>query len=464
MGLTKRPVLLIAGGLFICLLILLNLFKGFQAAQERSLSALNRARLLTNPVLETLETHREVLADPEELALLLQPLLAQNDLGLEIIDLEGQILFDSNKKNLVAPTIGLRERLSLDYNAQAGGVLRMGVPLFDEDSQFAHAVLYLPQKTFFSETTAPFYHIAPVALVMVLVIIGFCYFRRAHSRTFSAPLEELSQALASMAKGNYSASLTIAANGELAKVSQIIDRLRLDLKDSSKRFGENKRRHEELTTKIYHDLKTPVSAIKAYAEGLRDGIAGDAVTAEKYLRVLSSKADSLAGLIDDLLLHSLHGLEQLRVEMQEVYSGQLLKSILAPLTVPADSVRPLIVMGDLPDLLIKVDPLRVEQVVVNLVQNAQKYSPPDGKVIFSVSNEDQRLKISVRDEGPGIAPADLPRLFDPFFRGGLGNNEAEGAGLGLAICKDIVEEHGGEIWARNNEGPGSTFYFSLPKI
>lgn len=468
MQIMKRPALYFTVCWLLFLAMVIGLFTGLQGEgeQEDVLFALNRVRLLVNPVLAAIADSMAAPPQQEELPRAIRPLLATANMELEIVDSRGLVLFDSKAGEVpISRTVDLITFLPFDYDSQDGGRLRFSFPLLGQGGQLAYAVFFVPRAAITpSGLAAPLARqLLPGVAVASLGILGLVLFQFAFRRLFGQPLADLSQAVNGVAKGDYAKPLPVPVSGDLAAISRAIDLLRLDLRDSLAQQQEASLTHKDLMSKIYHDLKTPISAIKAYAEGLGDGIPGTPTT-KRYLAVINARADSLAALVDDLLDHALKEQGQLHLAKREHYSGPLLTNILEPLLVPADSVYPpLVLEGELPNFLISADPLRLEQVIVNLVQNAQKYSPRQAKVFFSTRSEEDCLQISVRDMGPGIPADELPCLFDSFYRGG-GSRGVEGSGLGLAICKFIVEGHGGEIWAVNNPGGGSTFSFTLPKL
>jgi signal transduction histidine kinase len=117
--------------------------------------------------------------------------------------------------------------------------------------------------------------------------------------------------------------------------------------------------------------------------------------------------------------------------------------------------------------LVMADPNRLNSVMTNLLSNAIKFTPKGGRIQIESKSDDEQVLVSVTDDGPGIAPDEIPRIFEHFFRGRVAvqdpNNPVEGTGLGLALAKTVIEQHGGRIWVTSEEGSGTTFYFSLPR-
>ncbi len=229
------------------------------------------------------------------------------------------------------------------------------------------------------------------------------------------------------------------------------------------RFREAEEVKSTFISIISHELKTPVSLIKGYAETLRrEDAAWDPATIQDSLTVIVEEADRLADLIENLLdasrlqagalklNHAEVLVDQLAVRLVEKFKTQSEKHTLSA-EFPADFPP---VMGD---------EERLRQVLSNLLSNALKYSP-GGKIVVRGRVEPQQVVVGVSDEGPGIAAADLPRVFDRFYRADSDlTKRAKGAGLGLYLAKAVVEAHGGRIWAESTPGRGTTFSFSLPR-
>jgi signal transduction histidine kinase len=219
----------------------------------------------------------------------------------------------------------------------------------------------------------------------------------------------------------------------------------------------------EFVAIVAHDLRSPISVISGFADTLLargDEFDEDKRTEALEMIVRSSKG--LSTLIDDVLEVSRIEAGQLHLDPAEVQVGDLIRRA-AESVVPGDEWDRLsfVVPDPLPPVF--VDEARTWQVVTNLVSNAIKYSQPGSPIEVEVAiEEDDYLIVSVHDHGPGIAPEDMPKLFQRFARVGPGGSSVQGTGLGLYICRRLVEAQGGRIWAESVPGVGSTFAFSLP--
>ena len=222
---------------------------------------------------------------------------------------------------------------------------------------------------------------------------------------------------------------------------------------------------QEFVANVSHELRTPLSIIKGYIETLLEEPAPDQATARQFLQTIQKHSRRLETLIEDLL--SISALESQQAQLslspykltaavsaavEEMSRQAVEKSIAITSTVPAD----------LPD--IAADPQRLHQVLVNLLDNAVKYTQRGGQVTVSARPTDNEVEVCVVDNGPGIAAEHLPHIFERFYRVDKARSrELGGTGLGLSIVKHIVLAHGGRVWVESELGQGSRFYFTLPR-
>jgi signal transduction histidine kinase/HAMP domain-containing protein len=219
----------------------------------------------------------------------------------------------------------------------------------------------------------------------------------------------------------------------------------------------------ELLSTVSHELRTPLASIKGYAGTLlRDDVEWDNDTRREFLQIIDEESDRLGELIEDLLQMSQIEAGILRVDPTPMKLPRMVQRVVKKARSSASSHHLSVAFSaDFPE--VRADPRRTEQVLRNLVENAIKYSPDGGTVTVRGDVQGREALISVSDEGIGIAPEDLARVFDRFYRAdGQAVRRAGGTGLGLSICQGIVQMHGGRIWAESTPGAGSTFFFTLP--
>lgn len=220
----------------------------------------------------------------------------------------------------------------------------------------------------------------------------------------------------------------------------------------------------EFVNAVSHELRTPLTAIRGYSEFLEDGIGGVLPLEQQgYVARIVEGTSRLQRLVDDLLDFARLEAGTFALRWQEADLGQLLRGMVRSAEPQALAVRVRLScrLGE-GDLRGPMDPQRIEQVVANLLGNALKFSEPGGQVEVVAARQGNRLRVEVTDNGPGIAPAEVPRLFQRFAQLEAGLRKAGGTGLGLSIARALVEAHGGAIGVLSRPGEGSTFWFELP--
>jgi PAS domain S-box-containing protein len=221
----------------------------------------------------------------------------------------------------------------------------------------------------------------------------------------------------------------------------------------------------QLLSTVSHELRTPLASIKGFATTLlRQDVQWDEDSRREFLSIIDAESDRLSELIGNLLDMSRIEAGTLRIEAEPIDLGALLDETSEAFQRMASSHR---FRVDQPPRLPQVlaDPRRIRQVLRNLVENAVKYSPGGGEIVVVAQAGPDQVEVSVSDQGIGIAAEDLERIFDRFYQvDSASTRKVGGSGLGLSICKAIVEAHGGRIWVESELGRGSTFYVSLPSI
>ncbi|QRN93680.1 PAS domain-containing sensor histidine kinase [Archangium violaceum] len=223
------------------------------------------------------------------------------------------------------------------------------------------------------------------------------------------------------------------------------------------------RQREEWTSLVAHDLRQPVSVIALALDALRhDTPGGPAEEQQEPLQWIDTSVGRLRRMIEDLLDASRIEARQLRLERQPVFFSVLVHESVRRMEGQSEG-RPFRITAA-EEVRTLVDPLRIDQVLTNLLSNAVKYGTLHTPIDVEVTRQDDELRVSVSNEGPGIAPEDLPHLFQRFHRTAEGRKQAAGIGLGLYICKGLVEAHGGQLWVESEPGRRTTFSFSLPVV
>ncbi|MGH2537309.1 MAG: sensor histidine kinase [Candidatus Promineifilaceae bacterium] len=280
----------------------------------------------------------------------------------------------------------------------------------------------------------------------------------------SDDLRHLIQAAGRLAAGELEARAEAGGRDEVGQLARAFNHMAFKLERADARRQEYETLRRDLVAWISHDLRTPLTSIRAMVEALNDGLVEDETTRARYYRTIQSEVMALNSLIDDLFELAQLDAGGLALERTPYSLRELLSDA-------ADGFRPLAQQRQIdlrrevgPDLdPVLMNPARIGRVLNNLIGNALQHTPPGGEVVLSACRGREGVEVSVQDSGPGFSSEELPRVFEKFYRGEQARSRATGgAGLGLAIALGIVEAHGGRIWAENVPGAGARVGFILP--
>jgi len=218
----------------------------------------------------------------------------------------------------------------------------------------------------------------------------------------------------------------------------------------------------DFISNVSHELRTPLASLKALTETLQEGALEDPKAARRFLGRIETEVDALTQMATELLELSRIESGQVPLELKAAAPAVLLNSAADRMRMQAERAGLALRVDCPPDLPeVRADPPRLEQVLVNLIHNAVKFTRPGGEVTLLAHSDGDVVRFAVRDTGVGISTDDLSRIFERFYKADRARSGG-GTGLGLSICRHLVEAHGGQIWAESEEGRGSTFYFSIP--
>ena len=218
----------------------------------------------------------------------------------------------------------------------------------------------------------------------------------------------------------------------------------------------------DFISNISHELRTPLASLKALTETLQESALDDPPAARRFLNRIETEVDALSLMVQELVELSRIESGKVPLQLKSVSPEELISTALERLRLQAERSGLRLYLDCPPDLpSVLADPPRMEQVIVNLLHNAIKFTPSGGEITLSAQLLDDFVVFSVKDTGVGISPEDLPRIFERFYKADRARSGG-GTGLGLAISRHLVEAHSGKLWAESVEGKGSTFYFTLP--
>ncbi len=308
----------------------------------------------------------------------------------------------------------------------------------------------------------PYDGVFVVLLVYATILSLALFYLLANS--MGSSLARIRAGAARIAEGDLETCVMVDTRDELADLAADLNLMAGRLADVARQERRMEQSRRELIAAVSHDLRTPLAAIRATIEAILDGVVTDEETVTRYLRIMREGTKELSRLIDDLFELSRIEAGALTLTPAPTSLEDLLSETLERMT-PQATARGVALDGRAaPGLpMLPLDARQIGRVLVNLVDNALRHTPEGGHVSVEACRTDGAVRVEVTDSGAGIAPADLPRVFERFYRGDKSRSrEHGGAGLGLAISKGIVEAHGGAIWAEPAVPHGARVAFTLP--
>ncbi|MCX7708630.1 MAG: ATP-binding protein [Clostridia bacterium] len=399
----------------------------------------------------------------------LEPSLKKISGHLQIIDSKGFVIFDSMDKqaSLKKNQVDISAMCSYDpkYSLKYPTMHKHINPIVVNRTQVASAIIIKDMGAFGNGIGKKLTIYSSICFFIGLILLAFV-FNRFVKKTILNPLKTLNMATANIMEGNLDFRVDYNGKDELGQVCNAFETMRIKLKESLEQqaFYDNARK--ELLASISHDLRTPITSIKGYVEGLQDGIPKDENKFKKYLSIIKNKTANLDRLIDDLFKFTQEDAGILDIDLVETDSCSMFEGIICSIEADLESTEVKIsVQRPFPSRTILADPFRITQVMENIIQNARKYAGAACEIEIKVQEMDESILVSVKDNGPGISEEDLPKVFERFYRGEKSRSRKFGGiGIGLTICRQIVEAHGGRIWAESIIGKGATFFFTLPEL
>jgi signal transduction histidine kinase len=292
-----------------------------------------------------------------------------------------------------------------------------------------------------------------VAFVLILLFSGVA---TVVVGRFGSAVARLERAADAISLGDLETSVVPSGTTEIASLARALDRMRESLR-------EERDRRVRFIAAVSHDLRTPLTAIAGYLEALEDGVSVDPAENRKFLAVMREKARVLDGRISDLLDFAKASTGEWRMRLEDVSLKSFLNGLALDYAADAESIG-IFFSADVRltgDPVASLDGSLASRAIENVVANAFRYTPSGGHVRFSARETDDGVELTVSDDGPGIAPADLPRVFDPYYRGSSSRREA-GSGLGLFITRSIAVNHGWTVSIESEPGRGTSVRLSIP--
>lgn len=282
------------------------------------------------------------------------------------------------------------------------------------------------------------------------------------------PLGKLKKATREIKYGNLDFKLEATSKDEIGELFEDFDDMRKRLKESAEEKMQYDSDNKALIRNISHDLKTPITAIKGYCEGIIDGVANTPEKLDRYVRTIYNKANDMDKLIDELTIYSRIDTNRIPYLFDKINVAEYFQERADELQMDLDAQSIELTYYNYlqdNDVTIIGDKEQLKRVVNNIVSNSVKYMDKSkGMINLRVRDADDFVQVELEDNGRGISSRDLPYIFDRFYRADASrNSQTGGSGIGLSIARKVIEDHGGRIWATSKEGTGTVIHFVLRK-
>lgn len=328
------------------------------------------------------------------------------------------------------------------------------------------SVYVIRERSPFGEVTRKLLPILVLSLVGIIVVANVMLYRWI-TRSVVKPLDLLRNSAEHIKEGNLQFSLDMHSKDEIGQLNETFENMRKRLHESIRLRLRDEENRKELISNISHDLRTPITNIKGYVEGIRDGVADTPEKMDKYVNIIYTKTIDLDKLVDELFLYSKLDLKQVPFMFEHV-------DIIGFIDDCIDEQRYVLEEKDIrlewkerPGDPVEViaDFEKLKRTVLNIIENAQNFMDKGQKNIgVSIRLSPEWVTVEIRDNGTGIAPEAIPYIFERFYRAEPSRNSSTGgSGLGLAIACQIIEGHGGQIWVESELGVGTSLYFTLKR-
>ena len=306
-----------------------------------------------------------------------------------------------------------------------------------------------------------------VISIVVILIFTACMLSVWIHTSLMKPIKKLQVAAQNIKDGNLDFTVEAEGTDEIGELCKDFEEMRQRLKESTEEKMRAEQESKTLISNIAHDLKTPITAVKGYAEGILDGVADTPEKREKYLRTIYNKASEMDTLINELTLYSKIDTNRIPYNFAKINVADYFDDCIEELGLDLEAKNVGLAYFNYSDedTVIIADPEQLRRVINNIVGNSCKYfDKQKGLINIRIKDVGDFIQVEIEDNGRGIAPRDLPYIFDRFYRTDASRNSATGgSGIGLSIVKKIVEDHGGKIWATSKESIGTVMYFVIRK-
>ncbi|MFD2115108.1 ATP-binding protein [Paenibacillus yanchengensis] len=339
---------------------------------------------------------------------------------------------------------------------------------FSSDTGDRGSIFVIRERSPFAEVVRTLLPILIFVFVIILLLTGVLLYRY-FTRKIVQPLDQLRQSAQQIKDGNLSFQLQASSNDEVGQLVETFDQMRQKLYDSIQMQLHYEENRKQLLSNISHDLRTPITTIKGYAEGIRDGVTNTEEKLNRYVHAIHTRATDMERLVDELLYFSKLDLKKEPYSFQQTDLLQFLQRVADELAIEFENKQVQLLWSNtsISPIYVLADQEKLKRVIINLLDNSLKYMTSETRqVTISIEQSEHQATVHMQDSGPGIPQHALPHIFERFYRVEPSRNQmvASGSGLGLAIAKQIIEGHGGEIFATSELGKGTNISFTLKKF
>ena len=310
--------------------------------------------------------------------------------------------------------------------------------------------------------TKDLFFTALVILIFTSVSIGLWIYR-----SVATPLVKLRKATQNIKEGNLDFVLEVDGTDEFAELCRDFEEMRRRLKESAEEKVLLDKENKELISNISHDLKTPITAVKGYVEGIMDGVADTPEKMDRYVRTIYNKTNEMDHLINELTFYSKIDTNRIPYTFSKLNVEDYFSDCAEEVGLELETRGIQLYYANYveKDVLVIADGEQIRRVIHNIISNAIKYmDKPKGVIQIRVKDVGDFIQVEIEDNGKGIASKDLTYIFDRFYRTDVSRNSSKGgSGIGLSIVRKILEDHGGKVWATSREEIGTIMYFVLRK-
>ncbi|SFT27300.1 cell wall metabolism sensor histidine kinase WalK [Paenibacillus sp. BC26] len=329
------------------------------------------------------------------------------------------------------------------------------------------SVFVIRERSPFADLTRRLLPVLSILLVCVLVIANVLLYRWI-TRSVIRPLHRLRGSAEQIEGGNLQFELDPPSKDEVGRLQQAFENMRVQLQQSNRLRLQDEENRKELISNISHDLRTPLTDIRGYIEGIRDGVANTPEKMNAYVNIIHAKAENMDRLVEELFLYSKLDFKQVPFHLVEMNIVEFMEDSIEELRYDLEDKGVTLAWhnGAVSPVMVEADLEKLKRTVMNIMDNALKYMNKEHKYMsISLQADPEWATVSFEDNGQGIAEEALPHIFERFYRAELSRNSMTGgSGLGLAIARQIVEGHGGEIRAESKPGEGTTIIVKLRRI